>query len=76
MIAEEFIQFVRQLYNSKEFIPLHEPYFGGNEKKYVADTIESTFVSSVGAYVDRFEQMMVDYTGATAAVAVVNGTSA
>jgi len=55
---------------------LHEPKFVGNEKKYLSDCIDSTFVSSVGKYVDRFEQMMADYTGAKYAVAVVNGTAA
>jgi len=55
---------------------LHEPKFVGNEKAYVLDCIDSTFVSSVGKYVDRFEQMMADYTGAKYAVATVNGTAA
>jgi len=54
---------------------LHEPMFIGNEKKYLNDCIDSTFVSSVGEYVNRFEQMMVDYTGAKHAIAVVNGTA-
>ena len=57
-------------------IPLHAPVFAGREKEYVADCIDSTFVSSVGAYVDRFEEMIRDYTGAAHAVAVVNGTAA
>nr|WP_281496386.1 LegC family aminotransferase [Marinobacter sp. S0848L] len=55
---------------------MHAPVFTGNEKTYVADTIDSTFVSSVGAYVDRFEQDMVNYTGSPRAVATVNGTAA
>jgi aminotransferase in exopolysaccharide biosynthesis len=55
---------------------LHEPRFRGNEKKYVLDTIDSTFVSSVGAYVDRFEEMMQEITGTEKAIAIVNGTSA
>src|SRR5690606_771535 len=50
------------------------PRFRGNEKKYLLDTIDSTFVSSVGSYVDRFEDMMQGITGAKKAVAVVNGT--
>ncbi|SEK59365.1 LegC family aminotransferase [Ectothiorhodospira marina] len=57
-------------------IPLHEPRFHGNEQRYVQDCIESTFVSSVGAYVDRFERALAEYTGARRAVAVVNGTAA
>jgi len=74
---EKIISFIRETYNSpSDFIPLHEPRFLGNEKKYLLDTIDSTFVSSVGKYVDRFEEMIKDYTGAKYAVAVVNGTSA
>ena len=70
-------EFIRSTYNTPEaFIPLHEPRFIGNEKKYVNDCIDSTFVSSVGKYVDQFEQMIVDYTGAKHAIAIVNGTSA
>ncbi|MBX7227635.1 MAG: LegC family aminotransferase [Chitinophagales bacterium] len=68
--------FIKALYPGKAFIPLHEPSFFGNEKKYVLDTIETNFVSSVGAYVDRFEEMMRAYTGAKYAIAIVNGTSA
>ena len=72
-----FIQFVRELYGKPDgFLPLHEPRFVANEKKYVLDAIDSTFVSSVGAYVDRFESIMKDYTGASYAVAMVNGTAA
>ncbi|MFD0749658.1 LegC family aminotransferase [Mucilaginibacter calamicampi] len=68
--------FIKGLYPGKEFIPLHAPVFNGNERKYVLDTIESTFVSSVGAYVDKFEEMMCHITGAKYAVAIVNGTNA
>lgn len=56
--------------------PLHEPRFQGNEQRYVLDCLESTFVSSVGAHVDRFERELAEYTGARRAVAVVNGTAA
>lgn len=73
---EDIVEFIRNLYQTTEFIPLHEPQFVGNEKAYVIDCIDSTFVSSVGKYVDRFEQMMVGYTGAKYAVATVNGTAA
>lgn len=58
------------------FVPLHEPEFMGNEWKLVKDCLDSTFVSSVGKYVDRFEVMLAEYTGAKYAVAVVNGTAA
>ncbi|WP_313304638.1 LegC family aminotransferase [Empedobacter sp.] len=69
------ISFVREHFNSDKFIPLHEPRFRGNEKKYLAETIDSTFVSSVGAFVDQFENMMQDITGSAKSVAVVNGTA-
>lgn len=72
----DIINFIQSSFSSKEFIPLHEPRFRGNEKKYLLDTIDSTFVSSVGAYVDRFEAKMVDITKTQKAVATVNGTSA
>ena len=73
----EILAFIRKIFKEPEaFIPLHAPYFGGNEKKYLLDTIDSTFVSSVGAYVNRFEEMMVAITGAKFAIATVNGTTA
>jgi perosamine synthetase len=55
---------------------LHEPIFSGNESKYVQECIDSTFVSSVGEFVDRFEKEIADYTGSKYVVAVVNGTAA
>jgi perosamine synthetase len=73
---EEAIQFIRTQFNTTEFIPLHEPRFVGKEREYLLDCIDSTFVSSVGAYVDRFEAMLADYTGAKHAVVTVNGTAA
>ncbi|PJZ70296.1 aminotransferase DegT [Leptospira perolatii] len=57
-------------------IPLHEPVFQGNEWKYLKECLDSTFVSSVGKFVDRFENEIASYTGAKHAVAVVNGTAA
>jgi len=69
------VSFVRDHFNTDKFIPLHEPRFRGNEKKYLEETIDSTFVSSVGAFVDRFESMMQNITGAEKAVAVVNGSA-
>lgn len=60
----------------KDPIGLHEPEFGANDRAYVIDAIDSTFVSSVGKYVDRFEKELADYTGAKRAVAVANGTAA
>lgn len=76
MTHQDIVAFIRGLYQTAEFIPLHEPKFVGNEKAYVLDCIDSTFVSSVGKYVDRFEQMVADYTGVKYAVATVNGTAA
>jgi len=70
------VDFIRATYKTNEFIPLHEPRFKGNEKKYLNDCIDSTFVSSVGEYVDRFELEIAKYTGAKYAVATSNGTSA
>jgi perosamine synthetase len=59
-----------------ELVKLHEPEFRGNEWHYVKDCLDTAFVSSVGAYVDRFECMLAEYTGAAKAVAVSNGTAA
>lgn len=73
---DSLIRFVREQYRSDDFIPLHAPVFPGREREYVLDTIESTFVSSVGAYVDRFERDMATYTGSPCPVASVNGTAA
>jgi len=73
----EIIDLIRSLFEQPEgTIPLHAPIFNGNERKYVLDAIDSTFVSSVGKYVDRFEEMLTDITGAEYAVATVNGTAA
>lgn len=74
---QQIVNFIRKLYNKPEgFIPLHAPVFNGNEKKYLNDCIDSTFVSSVGKYVDLFEEKMAEYTGAKKAVVCVNGTNA
>lgn len=73
---KQTVDFIKSLFPAQEFIPLHEPRFVGNEKKYVLDCIDSTFVSSVGKYVDDFEKQIATYTGAKYAVACVNGTAA
>ena len=73
---DTLVRFIRDQYRTDDFIPLHAPVFNGHERQYVADTIESTFVSSVGEFVDRFERDMVQYTGSVRAVAMVNGTAA
>lgn len=73
----QIIEGIRQIYNSKEgFIQLHEPKFVGNEKIYINDAIDSTFVSSVGKYVNKFESHIAEYTSSKYAIALVNGTSA
>ncbi|HHF2905021.1 TPA: LegC family aminotransferase [Vibrio diabolicus] len=76
MKATSIVEFVRDTYKTDEFIPLHAPTFDGNEKAYVMETIESTFVSSVGKFVDDFERKIEAYTGTAKAVATVNGTAA
>lgn len=71
------IDFIRQTFQQPEgIVPLHAPCFIGNEKKYLNECIDSTFVSSVGKFVDRFEEMVAEYTGAKKAVVCVNGTNA
>lgn len=74
---QDIIQAIREVYGEKEaFMPLHAPQFGGNEARYVQSTIDSTFVSSVGKFVDQFEDMLREITGARHAIATVNGTAA
>ena len=75
-LFKDIADFIKVQFPGQEFVPLHVPLFIGNERKYVMDTLDSTFVSSVGAYVDRFETMMCDITGAAHAIAIVNGTNA
>ncbi len=75
MEFKKTIQFIQEKFNSKDLIPLHAPVFIGNERKYVMDTLDSTFVSSVGTYVDLSEKMMAEISQTQMAVAVVNGTS-
>jgi perosamine synthetase len=76
MANKDFIELVRDTYQTKEFIPLHVPRFRGNEKQYLNETIDSTFVSSVGKYVDDVEKFCANYTDTKKAIAVVNGTAA
>ena len=75
-MCEKIVDFVRDVFKTKDFIPLHAPRFAGNESRYVQETINSTFVSSVGAFVDDFERKLSEYSGVERAVAVVNGTAA
>ncbi len=73
---EKIVQFIQNTFKTKNFVPLHEPRFLGNEKLYLNDCIDSTFVSSVGKYVDKFEEEFAKFVGSKYAVATVNGTSA
>ena len=74
---EKLIGDMRRVQNFREGpVTLHAPVFMGNEKKYLIAAVDSTFVSSTGAYVDQMERMLEEYTGATRAVVCVNGTSA
>lgn len=73
---QNVIGFIKELYGNQEFTPLAVPKFIGNEKKYLNECIDTTFVSSVGQFVDRFEKDMAAYTGAKRAVVCVSGTNA
>lgn len=78
MEYELILRMIRGRFGAGEgdFVPLHAPTFSGNEKKYLDECIDSTFVSSVGAFVDRFERDIAEYTGARRAVVCVSGTNA
>ncbi|WP_108063707.1 LegC family aminotransferase [Poseidonibacter lekithochrous] len=73
---QNIIEFIQKTFKSNKFIPLHEPRFIGNEKEYLNKCIDSTFVSSVGEYVDKFEEEFAKKVGSKYAIATVNGTSA
>lgn len=73
---ENIIQFIQKTYQTTEFIPLHSPIFIGNEKKYLNECIDSTFISSTGKFVDKLEEKIADYTNAKYAIATSSGTSA
>jgi aminotransferase in exopolysaccharide biosynthesis len=73
---QNIVDFIKQTFSTNRFIPLHEPRFIGNEKKYLNDCIDSTFVSSVGKYVDNFETKIAKIVGSKYAIATVNGTAA
>ena len=73
---KNILDFIRQVYQTENFVPLSVPKFIGNEKAYLNECIDTTFVSSVGKFVDRFEEDMARYTGAKKAVVCVSGTNA
>lgn len=76
MIYEDLIKFIREIYETNDFIPLHAPIFCGNESKYVKETIDSNFVSSVGKFVSDFEEDLANFTSSPRAIAVCSGTAA
>lgn len=73
---QEILEFIRTLYPNEQPVPLHAPRFLGNEKKYLAECIDTTYVSYVGRFVSDFEEHIKQLTGARYAVAMVNGTAA
>ena len=74
-ISEDVVTFARSIFG-ENFVPLHRPVFEGNERQYLVDCIDSNFVSSVGAKVGEFEQLVAEFTGSKHAIATVNGTAA
>lgn len=76
--TNKILTFIRKSFKGKggEFIPLHVPNLNGNEKKYLNECIDSTFVSSVGKFVNSFEEKVAEYTEAKHAIVCVNGTNA
>ncbi len=76
MQFKETIDFIKAIYNNQCHIPLHAPLFTSKEKYLLNQCIESTFVSSVGEFVDKFQDMVMHFTGAKYAIATVNGTAA
>ncbi|MGQ9558027.1 MAG: LegC family aminotransferase [Desulfurispora sp.] len=75
-LVEQIINTIKSVLPEAAQVALHEPCFAGNEWAYVRDCLDSGWVSSVGSYVTRFEQMLAEYTGSGYAVATVNGTAA
>tara|TARA_Y100001958_G_scaffold118822_1_gene85900 strand:- start:20545 stop:21687 length:1143 start_codon:yes stop_codon:yes gene_type:complete len=75
-LNKKIINFIRELYFTENFVQLHKPFFSQIDKSFVVDSINSSYVSSVGKYVDDFEKKMATYIGSKHAIAVVNGTSA
>ena len=74
-IVTDIVSALRQIVGPGK-VPLHEPSFEGNEERYLKECIDSTYVSSVGKFVDRFELELANFTGAKYAISVVNGTAA
>ncbi|NQY10972.1 MAG: LegC family aminotransferase [Flavobacteriales bacterium] len=75
-MPDSIIKYIKELFPNQENIPLHEPRFTGSEKTYLNECIDSTFVSNIGPFVEKFEDSIKEYTGAKYAIALTNGTSA
>jgi perosamine synthetase len=75
-LADDLVAFVRQLYATDAFIPLHVPILGKAEAQAVAQVVESGMISTVGECVGDFEAGLVKATGAAHAIATINGTAA
>ncbi|MHA7774503.1 LegC family aminotransferase [Roseibium sp. M-1] len=73
---EQAYQALRDVAGGDRFVPLHAPHFGGKEWSYVKECLDTGWVSSVGSYVDLFEQMLAEICGVQYAVATMNGTAA
>jgi perosamine synthetase len=74
-VAPQIVRAIREVIGDQPAV-LHEPRFAGNEWLYIKECLDSSFVSSVGRFVDRFESELATFTGAKHAIAVVNGTAA
>jgi perosamine synthetase len=74
--SPQLVSFIRSIYHTNDFIPLHAPSFDNKEKSLLIDAIDSTYVSTVGEYVTKFENKVAEFVGTKYAVATVNGTSA
>ena len=72
MKAKNFNSLLKSISGNSKTIELHSPFFSGNEKKYVNQTIESTFVSTVGKFVDKFENDISALTKSKYSIATVN----
>lgn len=75
-VTREFVMFVREYYKTADLVPLHAPLFTGKEREYVLQCIDSSYVSYVSEFVNRFESAIEAFTGARHAVAVSSGTAA
>ena len=73
---DSFVKMIRDVFSTDKFIPLHAPRFEGREREFVLETLDSTFVSSIGGFVDDFENQLARYTGAGFVVAMSSGTAA